>query len=347
MHDRGDEAADPAQQQRPDALPEQVVEGRRHRDAVPLADVADQQHLPEAVEARASRTPRAGARHHGATTTRNRATQPTAARERDRGRPGRRPPDRQRAPAVPQRTRGRRSPPARARRRCGRAWRAPTSRPASANVARSPRRPRAASHSAPATSGWKSAKLSGWAMNTSDSGRDGGQDAGADRDGRRRAGVPGDRPGRAARRAAPMQRERQRGRDRGRAEEPDERHLDERRERHPVRVRRDRQDRVGRDRAADLGEDPDEVDVEAVPGGERPRDVDVVEGIGVGGVGKQADDGRARTTRASSVQEHGDAHGRCSLAPDPGHSRGYESATRTPLPSRRARARTRRMVPGC
>ena len=45
-----------------------------------------------------------------------------------------------------------------------------------------------------------------------------------------------------------------------------------------------------RDRAADLGEDPDEVDVEAVARGELPRDVHVVEGIGVGGVGKERRD---------------------------------------------------------
>ncbi len=32
-----------------------------------------------------------------------------------------------------------------------------------------PRRPRAASHSEPATSGWYSEKLSGWTMNTNDS----------------------------------------------------------------------------------------------------------------------------------------------------------------------------------
>ena len=91
-------------------------------------------------------------------------------------------------------------------------------------------------------------------------------------------------------------------------EEPDERHLDERGERHPVRVRRDRQDRVRRDRAADLGEDPDEVDVEAVARGELARDVHVVEGIGVRGVGKQrrgdeaGDEGDRRTKRWGSAQ---------------------------------------------
>ena len=46
----------------------------------------------------------------------------------------------------------------------------------------------------------------------------------------------------------------------------------------------DRQDRVRRDRAADLREDPDEVDVEALARGEVPGDVDVVERIGVGRV---------------------------------------------------------------
>ena len=77
------------------------------------------------------------------------------------------------------------------------------------------------------------------------------------------------------------------------------------------------------DRAADLGEDPDEVDVESVPRRELPRDVDVVEGIGVGGVGKEGRDGEPGHER-EQVQGHGDPHGRCSLAPDPGHSRGYE-----------------------
>ena len=55
----------------------------------------------------------------------------------------------------------------------------------------------------------------------------------------------------------------------------------------PVGVRRDREDRVGRERAADLGEDPDEVDVEALAGGERARDIDVVVRVGVRRVREQ------------------------------------------------------------
>src|ERR1700675_140890 len=42
----------------------------------------------------------------------------------------------------------------------------PTSSPARANARASPRRPRAPSQRAPATSGWKSEKLSGWTMKT-------------------------------------------------------------------------------------------------------------------------------------------------------------------------------------
>ena len=44
MQGRGDEAAEAGQQQRPDPHPEQVVQRGRDRDAVPLADVADEQH---------------------------------------------------------------------------------------------------------------------------------------------------------------------------------------------------------------------------------------------------------------------------------------------------------------
>ena len=50
--------------------------------------------------------------------------------------------------------------------------------------------------------------------------------------------------------------------------------------------------RVGnrRDRAADLGKDPDEVDVEAVPRVQLARDVDVVRGVRVGGVREVPDE---------------------------------------------------------
>ena len=106
-----------------------------------------------------------------------------------------------------------------------------------------------------------------------------------------RAGVAGDRPGQRSGERAD-QRERRRRCPGDVAEHDEERHLDERGERHPVRVRRDGQRRVGRDRAADLGEDPDEVDVEALARMERSRDVDVVGRIGVGRLREVPDEDR-------------------------------------------------------
>ena len=50
------------------------------------------------------------------------------------------------------------------------------------------------------------------------------------------------------------------------------------------------EDRVGRDRAPDLGEDPDEVDVEPVARRELAGDLDVVGGIGVRGLGEAGRD---------------------------------------------------------
>ena len=49
---------------------------------------------------------------------------------------------------------------------------------------------------------------------------------------------------------------------------------------------------IGRDRAADLGEDPDEIDVEAGARVERPGHVDVVRRIGVGRVREMPDQER-------------------------------------------------------
>ena len=64
-------------------------------------------------------------------------------------------------------------------------------------------------------------------------------------------------------------------------------------------------DRVGRDRAADLGEDPDEVDVEAGAGMEAPGDVDVVGRIrGRRGTGNCAISTN-RTARASPYRSRG------------------------------------------
>ena len=129
-------------------------------------------------------------------------------------------------------------------------------------VAGAPRSPRPAIHREAATSGWYSEKLSGWAMYTNDSAGQGDEHAGRRGHEPRGPRVPRDRPGeRSGERAD--DRERQRGRHRRRSEQPDERHLDQRRERHPVGVGRDRQDRDRRDPAADLREDPDDVHAEA------------------------------------------------------------------------------------
>ena len=67
-------------------------------------------------------------------------------------------------------------------------------------------------------------------------GRDRDEDPGAERHARARARVPRDRPGEGRRERA-EERERERRRERRRSQEPDERHLDERREGHPVGVR--------------------------------------------------------------------------------------------------------------
>ena len=110
--------------------------------------------------------------------------------------------------------------------------------------------------------------------------REGDEHAGADRNQRARTRVARDGPRQRGRQRAD-QRERCRGRPCDVPEHGQEWHLDHGRERHPVSVRRDRQRRVGRDDAADLGEDPDEVDVEALPRLEGARDIDVIGRIGV------------------------------------------------------------------
>ena len=71
--------------------------------------------------------------------------------------------------------------------------------------------------------------------------------------------------------------------------------------------RRDRGDLV-----ADLGEDPDEVDVEAVAGGNRPGDVDVVVAVGVGRVGEDRDQREADQQREQEQRDRcppGSPHG--------------------------------------
>ena len=90
-------------------------------------------------------------------------------------------------------------------------------------------------------------------------------------------------------------------------------------------VARDRQGRVRRNVIADLGKDPDEVEVQPVAGGKRSRDVDVVEGIRVGRVGIEREQGHA-DDEGEQVQGDRDPHGRCSVAPGSGPSDRYESA---------------------
>src|SRR5206468_8042158 len=87
-----------------------------------------------------------------------------------------------------------------------------------------------------------------------------------------------------------------------------------------------RQHRVGRDPVADLGEDPDEVEVQAMPGRERPGHVDVVVGVGIRGVWIEGDETDS-DAEGEQVQKDGNPHGRCSVAPAPGPSDRYEWAT--------------------
>ncbi len=153
---------------------------------------------------------------------------------------------------------------------------------------------------------------------------------------RGRARVPPDRP-RQRRGERPRDHERQRRGHRRGAQQPDERHLHQRRQRHPVRVGRDREHGVRRDGPADLREDPDEVHVEAVAGGQLPRDVHVVEGIGVGRVREPGGDHQPRH-EGKQEQDDGRAHCRCRLAPGPVAAGGYEGA--------RAAARRTAPTPG-
>ena len=63
-----------------------------------------------------------------------------------------------------------------------------------------------------------------------------------------------------------------------------------------------------RDPVADLGEDPDEVDVQAVAGGDRPGDVDVVVAVRVRGIRVDRDQGEADEQRQHE-QGDGGPHG--------------------------------------
>ena len=126
------------------------------------------------------------------------------------------------------------------------------------------------------------------------------QHARRDADDRARAGVAGDEPGQRRGERADQDATAARSATAVGPRSGDERRLDEARERQPVRVRRDRQHRGCGQVVADLGEDPDEVDVQAVAGRDRPGDVDVVVGVGVGGIGE--DRHAARPERQGQAQ---------------------------------------------
>ncbi len=111
------------------------------------------------------------------------------------------------------------------------------------------------------------------------------------------------------RRQRPDEQERDRRRQRRGAEQPHRRQLHDRRERHPVGVARDRQHRLGRDSAAHVHERPDEVDVEAVPGLQRPGHVDVVVRSRDRRRPGAARTATARADQGERIQSDGDPHG--------------------------------------
>ena len=155
--------------------------------------------------------------------------------------------------------------------------------------------------------------------------RDRHEHARPDRHERSGARVPGDGPGqRRGDRADERERERRCPGDV--TEDRQERDLDDRRQRHPVGVGRDRQGRDGRDLAADLGEDPDEVDVEPLAGVEGTRDVHVVRGIGVCRVREMPDEQRP-DEEGEPIQQQRGTHGRCRVAPGPDRADRYEWPT--------------------
>ena len=272
------EPADPRGEERPDAHAQQVLQRRGRGDAVPFADVADEEDL-------AGR----GRRREG-------------SEDRELAQPPRRHDERRRARRTPpppttgslvrrQRSHRNASPSA-----------ASTSSPSFRDsVARPARRPAAAKAPRRALQpagthpeGRQDERLIEGEVvrldhvhDRHDGDRD--EDAGTERDHARRAGIAGHRPGEGCGQGA-EQGERQRRCPSRRTEHGDERDLDQRRQWHPMGVRGDRQGRVGRDRSADLGEDPDQVDRESTTVGEVPGDVHVVERIGIRRVGEVPDE---------------------------------------------------------
>ena len=76
--------------------------------------------------------------------------------------------------------------------------------------------------------------------------------------------------------------------------------------------------------AADLGEDPDDVDVEPATLRNRARSIDVVVGVGIPRVRIGCDEGRP-DEEGKHVQDDGGTHGRCSVAPGPRPADRYRS----------------------
>ena len=288
MIERGDQRRRPGSTSSgPSPIPSRWSSDGRGRDAVPLADVADEQDLARgAWTARASRRPPAGAAHHGAMTSANSATAPSGGRERDRPGAPARPADRHAsasgptAKATPSDDQHQHAVVARERREAGQQARpARTTAAVPSQPAR--RQPQRAGDqrlverevvrlghvdeaTAPAAPSGRPRRLP--RTDGAPASRAIAQVSGA-------ASAPMSANGSGGRASAVGPSSQMNGT------------WTMRRQRHPVRVRRDRQGRVGRDRAADLGEDPDEVDVEAVaPRASSPGDVDVVGRVRVGRV---------------------------------------------------------------
>ena len=78
-HDRGDEPADPGREERSDPHIQEMPERGRDRDAVPLVDRSDEQDLAQAVDGDSDPKTASWRAHHGAMTSTNTATHPTAA----------------------------------------------------------------------------------------------------------------------------------------------------------------------------------------------------------------------------------------------------------------------------
>ena len=280
-----------------------------------LPDAVDGESVPN-VDELAQRTTAASRRR----TARRRPAPPRTAPAPAAARPRR---TRSASAAGPTAT-PRRARPSPARRRCARASRCPRAAPRPRTRARSPaaRAPRGTAPRRPAAGRARSCPAGPCTRTRARAARRGSpaptctiRGAPASRAISHASGAASDAD----------ERERQRGREARLAQQPDERHLDERRQRHPVGVGRDRQDRVRRDRPADLGEDPDEVDVEAVARRELPGHVHVVERVRVGRVREEGRRHHPRDER-EQVQGDGNPHSRCSLAPGQTSPERYESA---------------------